>query len=740
MKRQLTTGLMSVLVFLVLGIALTTRPATAYIERLYSLQEIMNESTHILVAVVESVDKEKQRATLRVVEDLKGTSGWKKININFAVGQFDHPALMMKRLAPGLPALMFYQQQGGSFAAETHCFGSWFQTHTGDGPDRDNVWWNFTHIEIHLQRTYSGPTPAFIQLVKDVLAKKKDPPAANPQQASGPGPELPAVIPASELWQAPGTKPPAVAKGGTPKPVKPVKPEAPAAPPAIPAAAGPALAAQVFDQEITVGTLPGPVLGVSWVDYDGDGDADAYTCSTGGNRLYRNAGNGTLADVTTQAGLSGGSRSAAWADYNNDGRPDLVLDTPKLFTNTGERFRDDTKQLPPTLSTNTGCAAWIDADANGRPDLLFGCGAAGLTLLQNTGKMPAFQDASKQIILPKGTAPAVRSFLTVADVDADGRADVLCGLQEFLVLLNRQPGGLVARVDTGLRLKTDPAWPVGTAAGDFDNDGLVDVFVPQRGGGRLFRNRGKGLFEDVTERSPDLAKLGAATRAGCWFDVNGDGCLDLYVATEQGAGRLFANDRSGILHDRTQATGLAGRGPGGGAAGVAAADFDGDGDQDLLMGSRSGRVLIHRNNLKRSPAHAFLQVRLERLASGLGARVDLHSTAGKLLAHREVSGGDNFGSQGDLAAFFPAKPGTYQLRLRLSDGRALTRPLEVPAGGLRLNLDQKSVADARPEAPKPARGAAAPRRAQPEAARSSGPVPAGAGPAPAKTSAPARKG
>src|SRR5688500_13562856 len=109
-RRPLAPGPWPLLA-LALALALAgARGASAYIERLYALHEIMSESTHILVAVVESVDKEKQRATLRVVEDLKGTSGWKKINVNFAVGQFDHPALMMKRLAPGLPALMFYQQ------------------------------------------------------------------------------------------------------------------------------------------------------------------------------------------------------------------------------------------------------------------------------------------------------------------------------------------------------------------------------------------------------------------------------------------------------------------------------------------------------------------------------------------------------------------------------------------------------------------------------------------------------
>jgi hypothetical protein len=736
-RRLVRVGLLVGLLFIAGG-ALLPRPARAYIERLYTLQEVMDQSTNILVAEVVSVDKEKQRATLQVVEDLKGVSNWKKINVNYAVGQYDHPALMMKRLAPGIPALMFYQAQGGSFAAETHCFGSWWQTHASDGPDRDNLWWSFTHIEIHLQRTYSGSTPAFIQLVKEILAKKKDSPAPNPMQASGPGPELPAVIPAAELLHpppAPGKKP-AVAKtsggksgsktasavatralaatktpslqaagiqsttvnaGAPDKPATLPPPAKPAAP-AIPAAAGPARSGELFTRELTLGNLGSPVLGVSWADYDGDGDPDAYACGAAGNHLFRNDGGGTFVDVTGPVGLSGGSRSAAWADYNGDGRPDLVTDTPRLFTGTKTGFRDDTALLPAALVSHSTSVAWVDADGDGRPDLLFGRETGGLTLLLNTGKTPPFQNATPRVTLPKGAATPVAGFLTVADLTGDGRPDVLCALKEFSLLQGRAGGGFAPMAASGIAAKPDPEWPVGPAVGDLDNDGLPDLFLPQRGGGKLYRNKGKGLFEEITARSPDLAQLKLPCRAGYWFDANGDGCLDLYVATEQGPGRLFINDRTGVLFDRTQQTALAGRGPGGGAAGVAAADFDRDGDQDLLMGSRSGRVIVQVNALQRSPAHAFVEVKASRIAAGMGASVELRSPSGRLLGLRQLSGGDNYGSQGEPAAFFAAKPGAYGLQVRLSNGALITRTLEVPAAGLRLDLDGKDAAGARPAA------------------------------------------
>src|SRR5207302_5080456 len=150
----------------------------------------------------------------------------------------------------------------------------------------------------------------------------------------------------------------------------------------------------------------------------------------------------TLAEVALPGAISG-CRPAVWADYNGDGKPDLFLATPtgpKLFTNLGGTFRDDTHLLPKEPAYNLTAAAWIDYDGDGKPDLLLGNGFHGLRLYRNKGKAdpaptapakgqpPApqgqwFEDVSAQVGLgPDGIGSTVKGdTLTVCDVDGDGR-------------------------------------------------------------------------------------------------------------------------------------------------------------------------------------------------------------------------------------------------------------------------------------------------------------------------------
>ena len=88
-----------------------------------------------------------------------------------------------------------------------------------------------------------------------------------------------------------------------------------------------------------------------------------------------------------------GCRAAVWADYNGDGRPDLLLATPtgpRLFTNLGDgTFKDDTALLPKEACYNLTAAAWIDYDGDGRPDILLCNGFHGLRLYRNKGQARA---------------------------------------------------------------------------------------------------------------------------------------------------------------------------------------------------------------------------------------------------------------------------------------------------------------------------------------------------------------
>ena len=149
---------------------------------------------------------------------------------------------------------------------------------------------------------------------------------------------------------------------------------------------------------------------------------------------------------------------------------------------------------------------------------------------------------------------------------------------------------------------------MGVAAGDFDNDGWVDLYLTNLGPNRLYRNQGDGTFEDVTATAgvDDPRWSTCAT----FFDYDRDGALDLYVANYVDfesdpkrvcyggssardfcgpkayapvPDRLFHNRGDGTFEDVTVASGI-GKAYGAGF-GVVADDFDGDGWVDLYVGN-----------------------------------------------------------------------------------------------------------------------------------------------------------
>jgi len=134
----------------------------AMIEREYTLQEVLDESTNLLFGKVISVDRQGMRAVIQVEENLKGTSAFDKINVNIAVGQnrgkLTSPAMLMKRFKVGLPVIIFYNLEANKIASLGYISGTWFQTFATVRTDNNKVWWDFTHIEVHMHRTFTGST------------------------------------------------------------------------------------------------------------------------------------------------------------------------------------------------------------------------------------------------------------------------------------------------------------------------------------------------------------------------------------------------------------------------------------------------------------------------------------------------------------------------------------------------------------------------------------------------------
>jgi len=149
--------------------------AKAMIEREYKLQEILDASTNLLFGKVISADKQRMRAVIQVEENLKGTSEFEKINVNIAVGQgrgkLTSPEMLMKRFKVGLPVIIFYERNANKIGSLGYISGTWFQTFATIKVDKSRTWWDFTHIEARMPRTFTGSTEDFQILLREAIER-----------------------------------------------------------------------------------------------------------------------------------------------------------------------------------------------------------------------------------------------------------------------------------------------------------------------------------------------------------------------------------------------------------------------------------------------------------------------------------------------------------------------------------------------------------------------------------------
>jgi hypothetical protein len=461
-------------------------------------------------------------------------------------------------------------------------------------------------------------------------------------------------------------------------------------------------------------------------DYNSDGFEDVFATTSdenGKNLLYRNNGDFTFTEVGEAAGVANGndasnaSADALWFDYNNDGRLDLLVvrfGHSQLFENLGDgTFKDVSAQAGLDRQyLNSIVAIAFDYDRDGYVDVLLGNyfqpvnlfnpstphffpesfesanNGGGLTLLHNNGDGTFTDVTDKAGLRFSGWV----LDLGHADADHDGYDDLYAavdfGQDRFFV----NNGDGTFRDMTEKAIGADTKKGMNADWGDFNNDGLFDVYVTNitdeymREGNFLWKNNGDLTFTDVA-RETGTYDTGWGW-AGKFFDYDNDGWLDLYVVNGWvSAGEenyvvdifqlitspnadlsdarnwppmgnktlsgyqekcLFHNQEGTLFTNEAARHGLNSKLDG---RGIAVADFDNDGRLDLLVSNANAGPLLYRN--VQPTGNHWAQFSLKGTRSNpfaVGAR--LWVTAGGQTRVGFVNGGNGFASQSSMRVHF----------------------------------------------------------------------------------------
>jgi hypothetical protein len=385
------------------------------------------------------------------------------------------------------------------------------------------------------------------------------------------------------------------------------------------------------------------LMGCSVCDYDQDGRPDIFVTGYGHTILYHNEGDGTFRDVTAGSGLEARdpydwTTSAAWADVDGDGKPDLYVCRYVRFTPQDVQFT----QFKALDGTNVAMAPGPQPYK-----AEFG------SLYHNDGG-GHFHDITARAGL--GDARGKSLGCMFCDFNGDGKPDLFIAndtIRQDLYL--NVGGGRFRNIAAEAGVEFDAAGllmaGMGIDWGDYDNDGRFDLLVSNFSDTpkALYHNQGGNLFVDNASLAGIAAKSHAPLTFGANFvDVDNDGWLDIVFAN--GSVRslaeridssgtyfepcmLFHNEGNGRFEDWSGKAGpdftrkIVGRG-------TAVGDYDGDGRLDLLIVNAEGQPLLLHND---GPVNHYLGLRC--LASGgksyaLGARVTVK--CGSLSQIREV--------------------------------------------------------------------------------------------------------
>ena len=398
-------------------------------------------------------------------------------------------------------------------------------------------------------------------------------------------------------------------------------------------------------------------MGTCVADYDGDGFQDVYVTAFGPNVLVRNNGDGTFADVTARAGVGDPrwSTNCAFGDYDRDGDVDLYVANYVAFD----------QRTVPRRGATADCK-YMGADVM--------CGPKGLAgepdaLYRNNGD-GTFTDVTRAAGIAD---PGHYGFGVIfSDLDGDSWPDIFVANDSVPNLLFRNNrNGTFAEIGlaSGVALNGDGRAQAGMGAdaADYDGDGRLDVFVTNfsQDHNTLYRNSADG-FSDVSHQSgvvtPSLAYLGWGTG---FADFDNDGLLDIFVANGHvypevdrlgtrtkylQPKQLFRNGGNGHFSEVTGEVGgglLIERS----SRGAAFGDVDNDGDVDVLVINLDDRPTLLRNDTESGNAWIALKlVGKGRNRDAIGARASIEHDGSLRVA--EVRSGGSYLSHNDMRLRF----------------------------------------------------------------------------------------
>ena len=397
-------------------------------------------------------------------------------------------------------------------------------------------------------------------------------------------------------------------------------------------------------------------LGVAVADYDNDGFDDVFITALGQSHLFHNNGNGTFTDVTKAAGLWGPnefSTSAAWVDYDRDGKLDLVVANYVQWSEPGDLYctLDGAHKSYCTPESYKGTAVRLWHNLGG-------------------GK---FEDATQKAGLADPTSKSLG--IAILDYNADGWPDILIAndTQPNKLYLNKKDGTFEERgVTSGIAFSEDgiARAGMGVDAADYDRSGQPSVIISNFANQMvsLYHNEGNGLFVDEAPQS----EVGRATLVtlgfGCFFfDYDNDGWPDIFVAdghiedqiehvqkrvSYAEPAHLFHNLGVGKFQEVTAQMGQAFAAPRV-ARGAAYADIDNDGFLDVLVTTNAGPAYLFHNEGGSNHSLRLKLVGTKSNRDGIGAVVRVTSgNNSKDKQSKMLRSGSSYLSQSELVLTF----------------------------------------------------------------------------------------